>query len=356
MADIFETVSTMDAEGLVRVGRLHAVEAIVTMATDQPLNAIAHANKELGLPGISPETARICTRKDLQRRALSAKEIPSPLSIATQTEAEALSAFEALHGPVVLKPVDSSGSRGVSLVSEPDRIRQAFHHARSFSRIGKVVVEQFVQGPEFSVETLSHQGELSVVQITAKKTSGPPHFVETGHTQPARLGNEVRYAIETLTRQAALALGILEGPTHTEIILTEGGPVIVEVGARLGGDFITSDLVPLSTGVDLVGLVLESALGCVCKMKPSWERGAAISYFQPGTGYLVGVQNLREAAALPGVVRLELYATEGQMLRPLTGSHERAGFVITQGDTAEEAEHAAENVLSTLHFEVIPHA
>lgn len=353
-ADAYVNASTIDAEAITRAAVEHRVEAVCTAATDQPLMAIARATAVCGLPGLSEETALRVTRKDLMRRALATGGVSCPASFPVRNEAELRAAFARISGPAIVKPADSSGSRGVTKVVRVDDLPGALAHALDFSRVKIGVVEAFLQGREFSVETLSLGGTLRVLQVTEKETSGPPHFVESGHAQPARLTPGERQGIEKIVAEAARALGIEDGPTHTEVMLTATGPFIVEVGARLGGDYITSDLVPLSTGIDMLGLVLEIALGNRPEIPEPLARGAAVRYFYPSRGSIRSIEGIAEAEAIPGVVRVECFRKPGQSIVPVTGSHERAGYVIARGDGVEAAVAAAEEARARVRFLVEP--
>lgn len=353
LADAFVQASTIDTAAVTRAALDASVEAVVTAATDQPLRAVAGAVAARGLAGISEETALFATRKDLMREAFRRHGVPSPASLAVGDVPSCEQAWGRLAGPVIVKPVDSSGSRGVTLVNDHSDLPRALAHALEFSRSKRAVLEEFVEGREFSVETLSVRGALHVLQVTEKQTTGPPHFVESGHTQPAPLTPAERRAIEDATHAAAAALGIETGPTHTELKLGPAGPSIIEVGARLGGDYITSDLVPLSTGIDMVGLTLELALGRDVEIPRGAGRASAIRYFYPSPGRVMAVEGVEECRDTPGVVRVEVFKGPGFDVVPVTGSHERAGYAIAAAATGPEAVAIAEACRERVRFRVV---
>ena len=352
LADAFVPASTIDMEAVAQAAVTYAVDAVVTAATDQPLQAVARALAMRGLPGLSEATALVVTRKDLMRQALASGGVCCPQSITVTDQDQLDRVWSALPHPVIVKPVDSSGSRGVTLVGDRKALPSAFAHALAHSRAGRAVVEEFVVGREFSVETLSYKGKLTVLQVTEKRTSGPPHFVESGHFQPAALSAAERAALERIAVDAARALGIEDGPTHTEVMLTENGPSIVEVGARLGGDYITSDLVPLSTGIDMVGLTLELALGLDPSVPEPEHRGSAISYLWPPPGRIVAIDGVAAAEAVPGVVRVELFKGVGDVSLAVTGSHERAGYAIASGPDSRAAVAAVDEACGLVEISV----
>ncbi len=352
LAHHFVQASTVDEEAIAAAAVELEVDAVVTMATDQPLRAVARANARRGLRGLSEDVALRVTRKDLSRKTFEDAGVPGPRSYPVGDATELRQAWEELDHPVILKPVDSSGSRGVSLLQDEGDIQVALDHALMYSAISRAVAEEFLEGQELSVETLSVAGEMKIIQITEKRTSGPPHFVEAGHLQPARLTRDQRREVEEITRAAAVALGIDTGPTHTEVIITDRGPKIVEVGARLGGDYITSDLVPLSTGIDMVSLTLELSLGRQVVIPEPRATGAAIRYFFPKPGRIKTIEGLEKSRELPDTVRVEVFTNVGEQVGAVKGSHERAGYVIATGRDADEAEANAERAWKLIRFEV----
>jgi len=352
LADQFVQVSTVDIEGIADAARRFEVDCVVTGATDQPLRAVAAAIAARGLSGISRLTALVATRKDLMREVLHASGVPCPRFVVVKMPGELDRAWSELSHPVIVKPVDSSGSRGVTLVKACDQMSAALERALRYSTVKKAIVEELMTGRELSVETMSAGGRLTVLQITEKLTSGPPYFVEVGHMQPAAVSDSERRAIELLTSQAASALGIESGPTHTEVMLTVDGPKVVEVGARLGGDFITSDLVPLSTGIDMIDITLELALGNEVSVPPPADRGAAIRYFVPPSGTIHAIEGIEACRATSGVIRLEIDCRVGDRVGRLTNSGERAGYVITAAESGRQAAEAAQRALTRVRFVV----
>lgn len=352
LADAFVLASTIDEDAVPRAAISHRVDAVLTTATDQPLRAAAKACAACGLPGLSPEVALVVTRKDLMRQVLSRGGVACPVSVPVRDGDELAAAWRTIRGPVIVKPVDSSGSRGVTLVRDVDDLQPALAHALRYSGAKAAVAEEFMVGREFSVETLSVRGQLHVLQITDKETTGPPHFVESGHSQPAKLTPAEQTSIAELTRAAANALGILSGPTHTEVMLTSQGPRIVEVGARPGGDYITSDLVPLSTGIDMLSLVLDLSLGLEVKVPEPQRKGAAIRYFYPPPGRIRAIEGVEAARALQGVVRVESLLHEGQTVVPVTGSHQRAGYAIACCESVDHAVRIAERCRAMVSYAV----
>ena len=351
-----EVVSTIDIPAVVEVAKRHKVDGVMTLATDLPMRSVAAVAKELGLPGISEESAIKATDKAEMRKALKEAGVPIPAFFRAASEEEFWEAADKLCPPFMVKPADSSGSRGIFKIEQGKNdkasLASAYAYSRSASRSGVVVVEEFMEGPEVSVETLTAGGVCHVVQITDKRTTGAPHFVETGHSQPSALPEEVKEQIRKVAVAANQAIGITSGPSHTEIIVTKEGPKIVELGARLGGDCITTHLVPLSTGVDLVRCCIRIALGEIPDVLPTIKKGSAILYFPQSAGKILAINGLEEAKKVPGVKQISVVHSVGESITEITDSASRMGFVIAQGSNASDAIGCCEAALKKIQVKI----
>ena len=185
---------------------------------------------------------------------------PCPESILVDSETD-LSSLK-LSFPVIVKPIDRSGSRGVEKVDSKDRLGQAVASACAAGFEKKALIEEYVYGQEYSVEGISYRGDHEILAVTLKYTTGEPHFIETGHMEPAPIDDGLRERVICVVIRALNALGIENGASHSEIKIDEGGDIkIIEIGSRMGGDAIGSDLVPLTTGIDYVRAVIQVACG-----------------------------------------------------------------------------------------------
>ena len=344
---IREVISTIDIPAAVDAAKRHKIDGVMTLATDMPMRTVAAVAKECGLVGISEETAIKATDKAEMREALKVAGVPIPEFYRVKTLEEYREAARKITGSYMVKPADSSGSRGVLKVDMIDD--DAYEYAKRYSRNGTVVVEECMVGPEVSVETLAINGEIHVIQITDKLTTGAPHFVEMGHTQPTRLN--CADEIERVAVAANKAIGIKNGPSHTEVIVTKNGPKIVELGARLGGDCITTHLVPLSTGVNMVEACIRIALGEKPDIHSTIQCGSAIRYFHQHAGRVVSICGIDKAEKLVGIKQVSIVHGVGERITEITDSGSRMGFVISQGVNAKDAACIAENALSLIKIE-----
>lgn len=335
-----EVISTIDTSAILRAAEVHRIDGIMTLASDMPMQSVAAVCHKMGLAGISTETALMATNKALMRDALKNNGVPIPRYFRVKTKEEFFNAVKAVctdRTRCIAKPVDNSGSRGVNLIVDDYALDAAYEYSRGFSRSGEVVVEEFMEGAEVSVETFAVNGNISVIQITDKVTTGAPYFVEMAHSQPSQLSADIKAKIVEVAIAANRAIGLLNGPSHTEIKITRNGPQIVEIGARLGGDFITTYLVPLSTGVDMVESNIRFALGEDVDIMPKYNRGAAIRFFDSGIGTVHEVKGIEEAEKTPGIVQVGILCKVGEQIHKIKNSGDRIGFVIAQGVSAQEA-------------------
>lgn len=350
-----EVISTIDTSSILEAAKRHQINGIMTLASDMPMQSVAVVSHEMGLVGISEDTALKATNKAFMRDALKNAGVPVPMYFRVKDKLEFLNAVDSIRTlgyKCIVKPADNSGSRGVDLLKEESNLDDAYNYTKQFSRGGEIVVEEYMEGPEVSVETLAVSGDVHVIQITDKITTGAPYFVEMGHTQPSRLAKNVRERIAEVAIAANKAIGINNGPSHTEIKVTEDGPKIVELGARLGGDCITTHLVPLSTGVNMVECSIRIALGEKPDLEKKWSKGSAIRYFKTNTGFITNIDGVSKAENIPGVVQISIVHGVGETIGEIKSSVDRAGFIIAQGVNAEEAAYVAEQAKKTVIWSV----
>lgn len=258
--DRFYPVSFADKDEVVEVCRKENVDGIISFSLESALPTVTYVAKKLGLVSNSEESIKLTQSKYAQRQALEKAGIPVPKYYLVENEDD-LKKVQCRF-PVIVKPVDSGGSQGICKVENPNNLVDAYQYAVDYSRTSKAIVEEFVDGREFSVEYISHKGKHYFLQITDKVTSGAPRFVEMQHHQPADIPESVWNRIKEMVEGALTALKIENSASHTEIKLNNNEELfIIETGARMGGDYISSDLVRLSTGYDFVEGAIKLAIG-----------------------------------------------------------------------------------------------
>lgn len=290
---------------------------------------VAHVAHQLGLIGNSEHSAYISTNKYTMREALAASGANCPRFARVCSLAEALRAASSMHFPLIIKPCDRSGSMGVCKLNNQTELEQAVAAALTCSFCKEAVLEEFIEDVrEISIEGISFAGTHYALAVTDKVTTGAPHYVELGHHQPSDLP---QHLIDEAIRQVKLgvkALGIEYGASHPELMITPDGRVYVtEIGARMGGDFIGSDLVQLSTGYDFLRGVIDVALNQFQEPQRSLNKCAGVWFYAPETQWVKDFIQVPEQH--PEIVKSELHEDQ---LKPLTRSADRAGFFIYQSN------------------------
>lgn len=259
-ADFFYPISITEVDAITKKCREIGICGICSIASDLASYTVNYVANQLGLPCNSMESTYKSTNKHLMRIAFEKNGDPSPKSILVDEKTN-LSELN-LHYPVIVKPTDRSGSRGIVKLLNPEKIRQAVNLAIDSSFEKKALIEEYVEGQEYSVEGISYKGNHKILAFTLKYTTGAPSFIETGHMEPAPLNPVLQNKIEQVVIHALDTLGIKNSASHSEIKIDDNNNIkIIEIGARMGGDCIGSDLVYYSTGIDFVKAVIDVSCG-----------------------------------------------------------------------------------------------
>ncbi len=326
IADYFYPISIVEKDDILKICQKAGIDGICTIASDVAAPTVAYVAEKMNLVGNTYESAVKANNKFLMREAFVNAGVPCPYYklVAKVEEINSLD-FEF---PVIVKPSDRSGSLGVSKVCSKDELKSAVHEALNVSFKKQAMVEEFIEGREISVEFISYRGKHYPLQITDKVTTEVPHFVELEHHQPSSLSKEMYETIYGITETALNALGITNGASHSEYKLTKEGRIaIMEIGGRMGGDFIGSDLVYLSTGYDFVKGVIEVALGDFEEPAITEHKHSGAYFLCKETEHLLPV--FAEWRNHPEIVYCEFTDNE---LRYVTCSADRSGYLIYQSN------------------------
>ncbi|MDE5415405.1 ATP-grasp domain-containing protein [Alkalihalobacterium chitinilyticum] len=332
---------------LCRVGK---PDGILTF-NDSALVQTAILAELLELPFLNKDIAKIATNKLLQKKCFDMYNIPTAKWMEISSPNEAIEPLKEWHY-MVLKPVDRSASAGVSKIGNAKEISKAFQIAVNESTIGKVIIEEYIEGPEISVETIFIRGEHKVISITDKITTEGNTFVEIGHSTPSRHSKEIIEKVKELTINACTALDLNYGAAHTEIKLSNRGPIIIEVNPRLAGDCIV-DLIDLSLGINLYKFYGKTALDesiSLDEITPKYQQGAAIR-FQPSkkNGVLIDVKS--SVAEYPAWLKeISVFQALNVPMPDIDSNAGRIAYAITTGKNGQEALENAENALSSISF------
>lgn len=260
-ADRFYPISIVEKEKILDICKKIKPDAVATIASDLAGITVNYLARNLGLPCNSERNILISTNKYEMRKALLEAGVPTPEFHITDIDSDKNEIMK-MKLPVIVKPTDRSGSRGITRLESWEKLDDAIADAVNNSFENKSIVESYFDGEEYSCECISFKGNHHLLAVTKKFTTGHPHFIETGHLEPSGLNDEVVQKVKTQIFKALDALEIKYGASHSEFKVSENGDInIIEIGARMGGDCIGSDLVMLSTGYDFLKMVIQTASG-----------------------------------------------------------------------------------------------
>ena len=360
-ADEHILCSTYDAEKMAAAAEefsrdKYKIHGVLSIAADVPIT-VSKVAKKLGLQGHSMETAVLSSDKFLMKQRFIEKHIPCPWFSMVE-DAEHLKTIVQTRGSkLVIKPVDNRGARGVLLLDDSMDLDMAFAHACENSPTRRVMIEDYLEGPQISTEAILIDGAASCPGFSDRNyemlDTTKPYIIENGGDQPSHLSDEAQDAIRTLTIEAGRALGVTAGTVKGDIVLTPDGPKVIEIATRLSGGWFCTDQIPLATGVDFIGIAVKICLGekiNISELQPRFHKGSAIRYFFPPTGMLKSIENVDEAKQIKGVHKLMIFAKPGNEIGEVSNHTQRAGFVLTLGQTKDEAVSAAQKAIETVDF------
>ncbi len=329
-ADFFHPISITDIEAITRECSSLGISGIASIGSDLANITVASVAKALGLTANTPECTAASTNKALMRKTFWANGDPSPKFIVVK-DGRIPSAI-GFNFPIIVKPSDRSGSRGITKLANAEKLDAAIQAAQNESFNGEVLIEEYIEGDEFSVEYISWQGRHRFLSVTEKFTSGAPHYIETAHLEPARISPSAEASIRTVVEHALDSLGVTNGASHSEVKVDKDGTVkIIEIGSRMGGDCIGSHLVCLSTGYDFVNAVIDVALGMEPLPQENPPQRAAAIRSPSDIEALQAIQHTES-------VTVDLVSKIDASHAAIIDSSSRHGFFVFSGDSLSKIE------------------
>lgn len=350
-----------DPAALSTAGRVlaerHRLAGVFTW-TEWCLVPVARLARQLDLPTTGPEAMQACRNKATARTLFARHGVPSAASVSVRNLQEAKDAAERIGYPLVLKPAAHAASIGVIRADTPEQLGAAYAFANRAAGLGResrsVLVEEYLDGPEISVEVVTYRGETTAVALTRKSVGMPPFFEETAHSVDA--ADPLLATVAPAARAAIRALGITDGVSHVEIRLVDGRPRLIEVNGRIAGDMI-SHLVSLATGIDLPRAAADIACDRAPDLTPTRASAAAIRLIYPDTsGTLDRLAYEGDRPQWLERIHLQHYVGD-DLLLPADGGDmftARIGYLITTGPTADVAQARAEQALGSLDIHIAP--
>lgn len=354
-ADEKHIISTQDKDAILELANKTHPQVVMTSTSDAPVRVAAYVNQKLGLSyGISYEDSICATIKSEMRKRLLQHGVPIPQFFVIKTFDDFCKAVKFFNFECIIKPSDNSASRGVVAINNnSSSLIDIYNYSLSNSKNRVLLVEEYMDGPEVSVESITINSTTYVIAITDKLVCEGNFFVELGHSQPSVLFPKTKDEIINVTCQAIAAIGIKNCASHTELKCTSNGVKVVEIAARLGGDCITSDLVPLSTGINILE---KSVLLDLCEPielpKNILEKSSVIRYIYGTKGIVKNILISKDINQIENLVKFELFCKVGDEVNNLESSLDRLGFVITSANNIKDAKESADIALSKIKIEI----
>lgn len=326
-ADFFYPISIVEKEEILNKCKEIGIRGICSIASDLAMITVNYVANEMGLNANSMHATQLSTNKHLMRMAFEKNGDPSPKSYLVNKNTDFNSIDIVL--PAIVKPTDRSGSRGIYKVNVKSEIKDAVDSALEEGFEGNALIEEYVEGQEYSVEYISFHGIHHFLALTLKYTTGAPHFIEIGHIEPAPVDKETLKRVKDIVEHALNSLELTEGASHSELKINKNGDIkLIEIGGRMGGDCIGSDLVHYSTGVDFVKAVIDVACGNKPDLTPDIE---------PQSARVVFIFTDQDRKELERIEReepekiLRIVNKQFDLIGKTTDSSNRAGCYILRG-------------------------
>ena len=355
LADRRAIVSVEDETSIDRLAAAERVDGVISPGTDFPVAIAARVAERLALSHpLEPRSAVLSVSKLRQRERFAEAGVPHTRYEICTTLQEAEAAAERMGYPCVVKAPDRQGQKGLALLAGPDELEDAFVQALDAARSGAVLVEEHVGGREVTVNAFSLHGHFQPLTVTDRLVAEPPAFgVALAHVWPSQAEPDAIGAAVRAAASAAEALGILEGPTYTQVLLGPEGAFVGELAARLGGGH-DAELCGAALGVDLNALALAAALGEPIEeeaLLPADESGGAcVRFLVAPPGALQEVEGVEEAGDSEGVLWVRIYREPGFVFEPLRQGSDRAGAVLAVGESREQALERAARAAERIRF------
>lgn len=353
-------IDIQDENAVLKVAKISNVDGVFVHAVEIP-HIVARVASELGLPCVSPEVAIRATNKKLRITHLTENGIPCANYIAVETIDQLGVAAQKLGFPLVIKPVDCAGSRGVKVVYNKIELSASYAEAISYSRTGEVLLEERLSGPEISTESVVYNGKIYTFAFADRNYAKPeifaPYFIEDGINYPSVLPDEMQKAVFDLVEKTIRVLGIDFGSAKGDIIIDKGVPKIIEMAARSSGGWFGAGSIPAATGINMLKPLLQMAVGDdpdLGMLKPTRMLGCAQRYIIPTkSGVIRAIKGVEEAQAMPGVVLSAMFLPSiGSQIKKATNHAERYGQIICTANSREAAIRQCEDAISKIKIEL----
>lgn len=354
-ADAYDIINITDTESCLAYARMHNVDGVLTAATDYSVLTMSYIAQEMNLPGINYLSAKLIKNKANVRRCLfDAKADDTGYSYEIDSLEKIAEILPQIKFPVMIKPVDGSGSRGASKVECADDFARAVEYAMCSSFTKSAVAEPFINGTEYGVESFVDNGEIHILAVIQKDMTQHPYYAELGHAIPSGLNDNIEIKIKDCVRNALLALGVNHGSVNMDLLVTKEGNVhIVDVGARMGGNLIGSHIIPIGTGIDYMGNMIRAAVGDVTDWKQEWQPKPVATKLLALTPGIVKILPDFNALAIKHNVQIEHHLRVGDKITAYKTNLDGCGYVVASSFSVEDSITIATNVKKEIDLSIV---
>ena len=319
------------------------IQGVLSVGADVPLT-VSKVARELNLKAISVNSAKKCIDKLLMKEVFKSNEVNVPNFYSIKSVNDICEVLKSSDKSFVLKPVDSRGSRGVLLIDKESNFRKAFNYSIDFSEKKSLILEEYIDGPQVSTESIFIDGKLFTPGFADRNyeflEKYRPNIIENGGNSPSTLSKKIQLDIHKLVERGADALGINQGTIKGDIVVKEGMPYIIELAPRLSGGHFCSKQIPASTGVDFIGLAIKNAMGWpiyIQDVLPTKNKPVAQRYWFPPRGEVLSIPDVGNIIKNNSVNMVDIWLEPGDKVDKITHHRARGGTVIAEGETLEEA-------------------
>lgn len=352
-ADEYGIVDIVDQDACLRFAREKRIDGVMTAATDYGVLSAAYVAQQMKLPGLNYEIAKIIKNKYMVRLILFENKVDDIFQYYKIGNIKQLEKIkDSIHFPVMVKPCDGSGSKAAKRVDIIDDLKAACKEAIGTSSIGEALVEDFIEGKEYGVESFVYNGQVNILGIMGKHMTEPPNYAELGHFMPSQ--SDIEERVREAVKNTIKALGIDFGAINMDVLITENNCVyIIDVGARMGGNLIGSHIISLGTGIDYMGNLIRSAVGDSVNLKQkNGKQNIATRLLALKPGKVIGLPNFNE---IEQEYKVKIYHNLriGDTIREYHNNLDGCGYVVTVADTLEKAKMQAEEARQLIDASIL---
>lgn len=310
---------------------------VLTLAAEIAVVTVSAIAEEFNLKGASIEASKICTNKYLMRKCFQENKIPSPDFNLLTNYKDFEKIISNFNFPFVIKPIDNAGSRGVVIVENESMITNAINHSIRFSKSGKLLVEEFMDGVEISVEAFVQNNKIGILFLSDKIRTEYPYPLDTHVIFPSNKSEAIQNEAIEIAKNAIRASGLNNSIVHMELMVTSLGVKVVEMAARGAGFHVFSKILKWVSGINTLDLLIDISLGIEFKYESFKKRGAILSFPICSEGIIESISGLEEIQNLEYISEAELYVKPGDKVNKLKSGADRIGHIITLAETRDEA-------------------